>query len=111
MKKILISKISSIVITFILTVITSYLLHNHTIVGVVLVNIYIILTGLLNCKFKVNKLIINYISIIFSTIIIIYILIRNNFAQEKINIILILDFLFIIYFAISDNFLEIKKGN
>lgn len=85
----------------------SYLLYNYTILGIILANLFILLTGILNYKVKANNLTINYMSILFSIIIII--LTINGLPTIKINIILGLDIIFLIYFSISDSFLEIKK--
>ena len=106
-EKISISKKTSIIFTFALTIVMSYLLYNYTILGIILVNLFILLTGILNYKVKANNLTINYISILFSIIIII--LTINGLPTIKINIILGLDIIFLIYFSISDSFLEIKK--
>ena len=100
-------KKTSIIFTFALTIVMSYLLYNYTILGIILANLFILLTGILNYKVKANNLTINYMSILFSIIIII--LTINGLPTIKINIILGLDIIFLIYFSISDSFLEIKK--
>ena len=52
MKKILIAKKTSMIATFILSAPLSYLLYNYTLLGVALASIYILATGILNCKYK-----------------------------------------------------------
>ena len=109
MKKILITKKTSMISTFILTATLSYLLYNYTLLGVVLASIYILATGILNCKYKTNNKLINYTSIIFATLMIIFISINNNLPPLKINMILIAELIFFVYYSSSDSFLEIKN--
>ena len=47
MKKILITKKTSMISTFILTATLSYLLYNYTLLGVALASIYILATGII----------------------------------------------------------------
>ena len=108
MKKILITKKTSMISTFILTATLSYLLYNYTLLGVALASIYILATGILNCKYKTNNKLINYTSIIFATLII-FISINNNLPPLKINMILITELIFFVYYSSSDSFLEIKN--
>ena len=107
MKKILITKKTSMISTFILTATLSYLLYNYTLVA--LASIYILATGILNCKYKTNNKLINYTSIIFATLMIIFISINNNLPPLKINMILITELIFFVYYSSSDSFLEIKN--
>ena len=111
MKKILITKKTSMISTFILTATLSYLLYNYTLLGVALASIYILATGILNCKYKTNNKLINYTSIIFATLMIIFISINNNLPPLKINMILIAELIFFVYYSSSDSFLEIYISN
>jgi len=101
MKKILITKKTSMISTFILTATLSYLLYNYTLLGVALASIYILATGILNCKYKTNNKLINYTSIIFATLMIIFISINNNLPPLKINMILIAELIFFVYYSSS----------
>jgi len=104
-----ITKKTSMISTFILTATLSYLLYNYTLLGVALASIYILATGILNCKYKTNNKLINYTSIIFATLMIIFISINNNLPPLKINMILITELIFFVYYSSSDSFLEIKN--